>query len=390
MRKLLLGKCGELALKGLNRRNFEDQLLKNIRNQLKQDLKSVSIHQSAIYMEPSETADFDRMVEQAKNVFGLKSVSIVYETEKDMETIKTEALSLLKDKLRGKSFKVEAKRADKTFPLNSPAICRELGGFLHDMIEDVTVNVQQPDIQVMVEIREKGAYLYFEKEECHGGLPVGTGGRGVLLLSGGIDSPVAGFMMAKRGLKLEAVHFYSYPYTSERAKQKVVSLARIIAKYTGPYRLHVVPFTEIQLAIQEACREDMMTLVMRRFMMKISQRVAQNNNCGALITGESLGQVASQTIEGLQVTNSAVTLPVFRPLIGMDKTEITEISRKMDAFETSILPYEDCCTVFTPKHPKLHPKVEEVVLEEQKLDMDALIEEAVSQIERIHITAEDL
>ncbi len=390
MRKLLLGKCGEMALKGLNRRNFEDQLLKNIRNQLKGHLKSVAIHQSAIYMEPEEDANFYHMLDKAKKVFGLKSVSVVYETEKDIEIIKTDALSLLKDKLNGKSFKVEAKRADKTFPLNSPAICREVGGFLHDNIENVTVNVQNPDIQVMVEVREKGVYIYFEKEECHGGLPVGTGGRGVLLLSGGIDSPVAGFMMAKRGLKLEAVHFYSYPYTSERAKQKVISLARIIAQYTGPYRLHIVPFTEIQLKIQEKCREDMMTLVMRRFMMKISERVAQDNNCGALITGESLGQVASQTIEGLTVTNSAVEIPVFRPLIGMDKTEITEISRKMEAFETSILPYEDCCTVFTPKHPKLHPRVKDVIFEEQKLDMEALIEEAVANIERVHISAEDL
>ena len=389
MRRLLLGKCGEIALKGLNRHNFENQLLKNIRNQLKGQLKEVTIRQSAIYMEPREDADFYDMLSKAKKIFGLKSVSVAYRVEKDIEIIKQEALSLLQKPLSGKSFKVEAKRADKTFPLNSPAICRTIGGFLHDRIEDATVNVQNPDIQVMVEIRENGAYIYFEKEECHGGLPVGTSGRGVLLLSGGIDSPVAGFMMAKRGLKLEAVHFYSYPYTSERAKQKVITLARIIAGYTGPYRLHIVPFTEIQLAIQERCREDMMTLVMRRFMMKISERVAQNNNCAALVTGESLGQVASQTVEGLKATNSAVNMPVFRPLIGMDKTEITEISRKIEAFETSILPYEDCCTVFTPKHPKLHPKVEDVISEEVKLDTETLIREAISNIERIHISAED-
>ena len=385
MEKILMAKCGELALKGLNRMKFESRLLNNIKRKIREDLKDISIRQSAIYINLKDDADIRDVMEKVKKVFGITSVSIVYKTEKDMDKIKELAIEILKGKLEYHTFKVEAKRADKKFPLKSPEICRELGGHILSNIPHIKVKVNDPDYVVMVEIREKNAFVYFDKEECHCGLPTGTSGKGTLLLSGGIDSPVAGYMMAKRGLELNAVHFYSYPYTSERAKQKVISLAKILSEYVGNYKVYVVPFTKIQLEIQEKCREDMLTLVMRRFMMKISEQIAQKTGSKALITGESLGQVASQTIDSLHVTNSAVNMPVFRPLIGMDKTEITTISRKIETFETSILPYEDCCTVFTPKHPKTKPILEEVIEEENKLDIDALIEEAVNNTEVIKL-----
>lgn len=385
MENLLMAKCGELALKGLNRTKFESRLLNNIKRKIKDELKDISIRQSAIYINLKDDADIRDVMEKVKKVFGITSVSIVYKTEKDMDKIKELAIEILKGKLEYHTFKVEAKRADKKFSLKSPEICRELGGHILSNIPHIKVDVNNPDYVVMVEIREKNAFVYFDKEQCDGGLPTGTSGKGTLLLSGGIDSPVAGYMMAKRGLELNAVHFYSYPYTSERAKQKVLSLAKILSEYVGSYKVYVVPFTKIQLEIQEKCREDMLTLVMRRFMMKISEKIAQKTGSKALITGESLGQVASQTIDSLHVTNSAVDMVVFRPLIGMDKTEITTISRKIEAFETSILPYEDCCTVFTPKHPKTKPILEEVIEEENKLDIEALIEEAVNNVEVIKL-----
>ena len=356
MEKLLLSKVGELALKGLNRNSFENRLLNNIRRKLGADLKSISLKQSAIYIEINEEADFYAARDKVKKVFGITSVSVVYKTDKELSNVKECAYEILKDVLPGRSFKVEAKRSDKSYPLKSPEICHEIGGHLLSKIHPLKVDVKNPDYVVMVEIREDNAYIYYDKEECYCGLPTGTSGKATLLISGGIDSPVAGFMMAKRGLELNAVHFFSYPYTSERAKKKVISLAKIIGEYVGTFKLYVVPFTEIQLQIRDNCREDMMTLVMRRFMMKIAERIACSTGSKALITGESLGQVASQTIDALNVTNSAVDIPVFRPLIGMDKVEITKISRDIDAFETSILPYEDCCTVFTPKHPKTKPQ----------------------------------
>ena len=382
---LLMAKCGELALKGLNRKVFEQKLVSNIKASLSDTYEFVTIKQSTVYIKPKEDADFHKVKEKVKKVFGLTSVSVVYEAKKDIEDIKAVAFSLLCEKLPYKSFKVEAKRADKDFPLNSPEICMEVGGHLFESIEHTRVDVRNPDILVIVEIREDFAYIYFEKEECFCGLPTGTSGKATLLLSGGIDSPVAGFMMGKRGLSINCVHFYSYPYTSERAKQKVLKLASILSEYTGKMTVYVVPFTEIQLEINKNCREDMMTIIMRRFMMKISEAVALKTGSQALITGESLGQVASQTIDGLTVTNAAVDMPVFRPLIGMDKNEITIISRKIGSFETSILPYEDCCTVFTPKHPKTKPKMKDVACEEAKLPMDELIEKAISGIEEVVI-----
>lgn len=385
MEKLLLSKVGELALKGLNRKTFETRLINNIKRKLGSDLKSIEMRQSAIYMEIADDADFFAARDKLKKVFGITSVSVVYKTKKDLDSIKNGAYEVLRNVLPGHTFKVEAKRSDKSYPLKSPEICNEVGGFLLSKIQPLRVNVHEPDYVVMVEIREENAYIYYDKEECFRGLPTGTSGKGTLLLSGGIDSPVAGFMMAKRGLELNAVHFFSYPYTSERAKKKVIKLAQILGEFVGHYKVYVVPFTEIQLAIRDNCREDMMTLIMRRFMMKIAQKIAQNTGSQALITGESLGQVASQTIGSLHVTNSAVDMPVFRPLIGMDKTEITEISRKIDAFETSILPYEDCCTVFTPKHPKTKPRLNEIMAEEQKLECERLIDEAVENAEIIEI-----
>jgi thiamine biosynthesis protein ThiI len=382
---LLLAKCGELALKGLNRKSFEQKLINNLKSGLSGDVSDVNIKQSAIYIYPKTGVDIYRIRDKVKKVFGLTSVSIVRQTEKDIEKIKRLAFDLLKDKLTCQSFKVEAKRADKSFPLASPAICREVGEYLFENIENAKVDVQNPEILLNVEIRETAAYLYYEKEEGQGGLPTGTGGKAALLLSGGIDSPVAGYMLGKRGVSLVCIHFYSYPYTSERAKQKVISLAKIISEYTGKITVFVVPFTEIQLEISKNCREDMATIITRRFMMKISGKIARQNKCQALITGESLGQVASQTMEGLTVTDNAVEIPVFRPLIGMDKNEITIISRKIGAFETSILPYEDCCTVFTPKHPKTKPSIPDVLCEEEKLDIDRLINSAVEDTERIEI-----
>ena len=385
MEKLLLSKVGELALKGLNRKTFESRLLNNIKRKLGDELKSIDMRQSAIYMEVADDADFYSVRDKVKKVFGITSVSVVYKVGKDIESIKESAYEILKDVLPGHTFKVDAKRSDKKYPLTSPEICHETGGYLLSRLQPLKVNVKNPDYVVMVEIREDNAYIYYDKEPCFCGLPTGTSGKATLLLSGGIDSPVAGFMMAKRGLELNAVHFFSYPYTSERAKKKVLKLAEILGEYVGNFKVYVVPFTEIQLAIRDNCKEDMMTLIMRRFMMKIAEKIALQTGSKALITGESLGQVASQTIDSLHVTNSAVDIPVFRPLIGMDKTEITAISRQIETFETSILPYEDCCTVFTPKHPKTKPHLGEVVSEQEKLDIDKLIEDAVNNVEIIEI-----
>jgi len=385
MEKLLLSKVGELALKGLNRKTFESRLLNNIKRKLGNDLKSIDMRQSAIYMEVADGADFYSVRDKVKKVFGITSVSVVYKVGKDIESIKESAYEILRDVLPRHTFKVEAKRSDKKYPLTSPEICHETGGYLLSRLQPLKVDVKSPDYTVMVEIREDNAYIYYDKEPCFCGLPTGTGGKATLLLSGGIDSPVAGFMMAKRGLELNAVHFFSYPYTSERAKKKVIKLAEILGEFVGSFKVYVVPFTEIQLAIRDNCREDMMTLIMRRFMMKIAEKIALKTGSKALITGESLGQVASQTIDSLHVTNSAVDIPVFRPLIGMDKTEITAISRQIDTFETSILPYEDCCTVFTPKHPKTKPHLSEVIREQEKLPIDKLIEDAVNNVEIIEI-----
>ncbi len=388
MKELILIKNGELALKGLNRGNFEDILIKNIRRRLK-DLGAVNIKkaQSAIYIEPKEeNFDFEEALERISLIFGIAAFSRAAVCEKDINEILKIAPDYLKDSLsKIKTFKVEAKRADKRFPLTSPEICRELGGTLLKAFPNLSVDVHNPDMIVFVEIRDFAAYIHAEQIQGAGGLPVGTAGTASILISGGIDSPVAAWTMAKRGLRLNAIHFASPPYTSPRAELKVRTLLSKVAKYSGSINFAIVPFTEIQDEIARCCPEDYFTLIMRRMMMRISERLSNNSGSLALITGESLGQVASQTLPALVTTDSVVNMPVLRPLIGMDKEEIIKISRQIDTFQTSILPYEDCCTVFTPKHPKTRPTLELCEEAEKNLDIETLIEKAIADTEYSYI-----
>ena len=381
MKEVLLIKNGELALKGLNRSTFEDVLVKNMKRRLLKSAGKFTFikSQSTIVAEPvDEDVDFDAAVETVKKVFGIVAFSKAAVTEKDLQCMKDTALSYLGDDLRSvKTFKVNAKRSDKRFPLTSPEICREVGAHLLRSIPSLKVDVHNPDITVTVEVRDKNVFIHGNQIKGAGGMPVGTAGRVSLLVSGGIDSPVAGWMMAKRGLQLSAVHFAAPPYTSKRAEMKVRDLVSIVAKYSGRVNFAVVNFTEIQEAIKEHCPEELFTIIMRRMMMKISVRLAERDNCGALVTGESLGQVASQTLGAIACTDAAVNMPVFRPLIGMDKNEIIEISRAIGAFETSILPYEDCCTVFTPKHPRTRPTLELIEKAESVFDFSEMIERAI-------------
>ncbi len=391
MNEVLIIKYGEIILKGLNRPVFEDRLFKIIRRRLK-DLGEFKItkFQAAVYIEAKDDCfDYDEAVERLKKVFGILYICRAKKCEKEMEAVKTQALLSYEEAYsEGKTFKIEVKRQDKRFPHKSPEIQKMVGDAIFEKhYKTAKVDVKNPDISVMVEIREEGAYVYAKREKGPGGLPVGINGKCALMLSGGIDSPVAGYMIAKRGVELIGVHFHSYPYTSERAKEKVITLAKKLSEYAGRIELFVVPFTDIQLMINEKAENDMLVLLMRRYMMRIAQRIAEENGAKAIVTGESLGQVASQTIESMTVTNEVVSMPVFRPLIGMDKEEITLISRKIDTFETSIQPYEDCCTVFVPKHPKTKPRVSEIREEELKLsDMDKLLEEAIKNTEKIIIT----
>ena len=386
MERVLLVRYGEIILKGLNRPIFEDALMRNIRHSIK-DLGVVKMYksQATIYIEPQEgDAQTDAIYEKLKKIFGIVSIVIAYKAEKSMDGIFAVIPEAIGDAIKNaKTFKVEAKRSDKKFPLKSPEICDEVGGFILDNYPHIKVDVHNPEVVVHAEIRDDNAFVHTGREKGIGGMPVGTGGKAALLLSGGIDSPVAGYMIAKRGVALEAIHFFSYPYTSDRAKDKVLKLAGIVSEYVGKIKVHVVPFTEIQLQIRDKCPEEYLTLIMCRFMMAISERIARDRGCDALITGESLGQVASQTILALGVTNDAVNIPVFRPLIGMDKTDIVELAREIGTFDTSILPYEDCCTVFTPKRPATKPKLEKVLKYQQLLDCEKLIEEAVAGVETI-------
>ena len=388
MKEIILIKNGELALKGLNRCTFEDILVKNIKRRLN-DLGAVSVKkaQSAIYIEPqSDDFDFAEALERVSLIFGIAGFSRACVCEKDMDDILTKSVDYLKESLENvKTFKVEAKRADKRFPLTSPEICRELGGKLLSAYPHLKVDVHNPDRTIYVEIRDYAAYVRAEQITGAGGLPVGTAGNASILISGGIDSPVAAWTMAKRGLRLNAIHFASPPYTSKRAEMKVRTLLSKVARYSGSINFAIVPFTEIQDEIAEHCPEDFFTLIMRRMMMRISERLAEKSGSLALITGESLGQVASQTLPALVTTDSVVNMPVLRPLIGMDKEEIVRISRNIDTFETSILPYEDCCTVFTPKHPKTRPTLELCEKAEQNLDIERLIEKAISETEYSYI-----
>lgn len=381
----ILLKFGEIALKGANRAYFENTLLRQVRHRVKPFGKfNVYKSQSTIAVAPEEPGcDVDGAYGICKKTFGVIALVRAYACEKNMDAIlcrvKELAPSLIGD---AKTFKADARRSDKSFPLGSPEISAEVGAAVLSVCPHVKVDVREPEVVVRVEIRDELAYITGRQEHGAGGMPVSTNGKAMLLLSGGIDSPVAGHMICRRGVKLEAVHFESFPYTSERALQKVKDLAKTVAEYNGAVCFHTVSVTEIQEQIIKNCDEDYFTLLLRRFMMRIAEKIARERDCKALVTGESLGQVASQTIEALTVTNSAVSLPVFRPCVGLDKEEIIERSRNIDAFETSTLPYEDCCTVFTPKHPKTKPTIENVLLEEAKLDVESLIERAVSSSRR--------
>ena len=389
MKEILLIKYGEIILKGGNRSRFEKILIENMSKALKNVAKTrITVAQATVYAEVLEEDKIDLVLERLSKVFGIVSIVKACVCEKNVEAIEAAAKEYLRDDLvSGTRFKVEAKRSDKAFPLNSIEIAIEVGGFLDETFEGLIVDVHNPEKTVKVEVRDTAAYVYCRENRVmgQGGMPQGTGGRATLLLSGGIDSPVAGHMMAKRGTEIEAVNFFSYPYTSERAKEKVIELASILAQYTSSVKLHIVPFTEIQLAIRDNCPEQHMTLLMRRFMMKIAEIIAKKSGSQALITGESAGQVASQTLAALCVTNAVVDMPVLRPLIGMDKTEIIARAEKIGTFETSILPYEDCCTVFTPKNPTTQPEISKIEKSESHLDFDGLVEKAVAGTETLVI-----
>lgn len=389
MKEIILVKYGEIILKGGNRPKFEKLLMQNIENAISRlDNVKITLAQATIYVDVENPEKLDLIAERLTKVFGIVSVTRAAVCEKEISKIQETAKEYCKNELLpGKKFKVEAKRSDKAFALNSLEIGIEVGGYLHEECDGLIVDVHNPEVTVKVEVRDFGAYVYCmeKKLQGQGGMPIGSSRKATLLLSGGIDSPVAGHMIAKRGVELEAVNFFSYPYTSDRAKEKVIELASIIARYTSKIDLYIVPFTEIQLAIRDNCPEEHMTLIMRRFMMKISEKLARWHNSDALITGESLGQVASQTMGALDVTNSAVDMPVLRPLIGMDKEEIIVRSREIGTFDTSILPYEDCCTVFTPKHPTTNPRRKNVMRTMSVLPVDELIKKALDGVEKITV-----
>ena len=391
IKEILLCKYGEIILKGANRGFFEDKLCKELRYRAKKFGNfNITRSQSTIMVEPlDDAADIDGMFEAARKVFGIAAISRCAVAEKNMESIAEITRRYIPDFLRDKkTFKVEAKRSDKNFPLDSPAISKEIGGVILSCLPRLRVNVHEPDVVVKVEVRERAAYIHAGQFKGAGGMPVGSNGKGLLLLSGGIDSPVAGYMIAKRGIKIEALYFESFPYTSEQAREKVFELARKISAYTGSITVHVISLTEIQEELVRKCDEDYFTLLLRRFMMRLAKRVANKYECPALITGESLGQVASQTIEAISVTNPVAEMPVFRPCIGMDKEEIITISRNIGTFDISILPYEDCCTVFTPKHPRTRPELAKVVAQEEKIDVDALTDRAFDSMFTEYFKAE--
>ena len=392
MKEIYLMKLGEIVLKGANKRQFEGKLRQNVRRRMKAYGNfDVYIMQSTVYVEPmDENCDLEGAWEACHSIFGVVSLCRCRPCEKTLDAIFEAVEAYLGEDLDcAKSFKVESKRSDKQFPMTSIQLSQEIGGRLAEAHPHVEVDVHHPDYTVYVEVRDLAAYVHGPAEPGAGGLPTGVGGRAMCLLSGGIDSPVAAYMIAKRGVEIECVHFFSYPYTSQLAKDKVIELARLVTKYSGRMTVNIVSFTEIQEAIRDNCPEEYFTLIMRRFMMEISQRIAKGDGCGALITGENLGQVASQTMEAMAVTGAVVDMPVFMPLIGMDKEEIVTIARKIGTLETSILPYEDCCTVFTPKHPKTKPSLGQVIHAERNLDREALIEKALESVEKITVRYHD-
>ncbi|MCL2222314.1 MAG: tRNA 4-thiouridine(8) synthase ThiI [Oscillospiraceae bacterium] len=385
MNDIILLKQGEIILKGLNRREFENKLLDNVRRRLGQvGCFKVYAMQSTVYAEPQEDVDMEAALEAARTVFGALSVVRAAACEKDKDKIIETVAAYLGDEINSvQTFKVESKRADKRFPMSSIELSRYVGGEIHNRFPHLKPDMHTPQLVINIEIRDLAAYVHGPATKGAGGLPVGTGGRMVTLLSGGIDSPVASYMMAKRGIQLIPVHFYSHPYTSVKAKDKVLSLAQELTKYCGRLKVELVPFTRISEEIREKCPEGLITVIMRRFMMRIAERIAQDNDCVGLITGDNLGQVASQTAQAIAVAEKCVDMPVFRPLIAFDKREIVDMARDIGTFETSILPFEDCCTVFTPKRPRTRPKQDEVTLAESKLDIENLVEEALNNRERV-------
>ena len=391
MNDIILCKIGEIILKGLNRRRFEQRLLGNIRWRLSRIGKfRVYILQSTVYVEGQEDADMDAAFEELQKVFGIVSLSRASACGKDKDAIARLAVEKMRGEMaRVKSFKVESKRSDKSFPMTSIQLSQYVGAALHEAFPDVAVDVHDPELTVYVEVRDLAAYVHGAPVPGAGGMPVGSNGVAVTLLSGGIDSPVSSWMIARRGVRLIPIHFFSFPYTSQQAKEKVVELARLLSPWCGKMRMEVVPFTHIQEEIRDKCPEEYFTLIMRRFMMRIAERIALDNGAKAIVTGENLGQVASQTMEAMASTQAVISLPVLQPLIGMDKGEIVAMARKIGTFDTSILPYEDCCTVFTPRHPRTHPTVQEVEQAEAALDVDALVREAILGLERITITHEE-
>ncbi|MBU5294747.1 tRNA 4-thiouridine(8) synthase ThiI [Anaerosalibacter bizertensis] len=383
MDKVISVSLGEVALKGLNRGYFERKLVKQIKNATK-DLGAPKIYknQGKIYLEAEEIY-FDQIISRLKKIFGIVYISPCIKVEKDIESIEQGAINAFKEVLEQKdikTFKVKTKRVDKDYPIKSPDVSRRIGAIILDNFPNVKVDVHNPEVYLYIDIKDS-CYIYIERIKAYGGLPIGTNGEGLLLLSGGIDSPVAGFMMAKRGVKLNALHFHSYPFTSERAEEKVKNLASIMARYCGNIPFYSINILNIQKEINKKCPEDEMTILSRRFMMRIAEKIAKDKNINALITGENLGQVASQTIQGIQVINSSVEMPILRPLIGFDKVQIIDISKEIETYETSILPYEDCCTVFLPKHPVTKPKLEDIEESEKNLDIDYLVDKAIQNME---------
>ena len=379
MNCMLVKYASEISLKGLNKKYFEDLLVTNIRKSIGNGYR-IQKESGRMYIDSYS----DELADKVRKVFGVIGVAEAEIVEKDMDTIGEVAINQMKQLKGVKTFKVESRRGDKKFPLQSLEISREIGSMILKNVEGITVDVRNPEVVVNIEIRDK-AYLYTKLLKGVAGMPYGSAGKGVLLLSGGIDSPVAGYMMAKRGLELVCVYYHSHPYTSERAKDKVVELAKKLSVYTGSIKLYVAPFTEIQMQIIEKCKENELTIIMRRYMMQVAEQVAKLENALALVTGESLGQVASQTLESMHVTNSELEMPVFRPVVGMDKSDITEIARQIDTFETSILPFEDCCTIFVPKHPKTKPRLEDIKKSEEALDKDQLIANCMANMEIIKV-----
>ncbi len=392
MNEIFLLKLGEIVLKGGNKRQFENKLRQNIRRRMKPYGNfDVYIMQSTVYVQPEDgEADLEGAWEACHSIFGVVSLCRCRPCDKSVDAIFAAVEEYLGEDLDcAGSFKVESKRSDKQFPMTSIALSQEIGGRLAEAHPGCQVDVHHPEYTVYVEIRDLAAYVHGPAQPGAGGLPTGVGGRAMCLLSGGIDSPVAAYMMAKRGVEIECVHFFSYPYTSQLAKDKVLELARLVSRYCGRMTVNVVPFTEIQEAIRDNCPEELFTLIMRRFMMEIAQSLAKEDGCGALITGENLGQVASQTMEAMAVTGEVVQMPIFMPLVGMDKEEIVTIARKIGTLDTSILPYEDCCTVFTPRHPKTKPTLEQVRRGERKLDREGLIQRALAGVEKIGVKYHD-